>query len=288
MPDSPKTRLGFVILSFAVQSWLERLRFSAFGNTTFVVWISLGKVMQDLRDRAARFPLTGLYILGLTALGMAEIHRGFAPAQFFLWGVVCDLAGFVLVAALLGWLVPRLRPVAVGLRIPDESGRGSAAWFQVLQALLTLAAAGLATWIAIDFSFDGMGKGVALFGLAGRWAACPAALMLVGTTILMAGQSRGRWRADWQYAAMVAGMLFTGSLGWAALATTTPAPWSDRSVNLLISASMMTLLTSVGLARVLPRDSDWIVSGRRAMPAFASLALGLLAIVIVQRLLPSA
>ncbi len=241
--------------------------------------------MQGLRDRAARFRLTGVYILGLTALGMAEIHRGFAPARFFLWGVVCDLAGFVLVAALLGWLVPRLRPVAVGLRIPDESGRGSAAWFQVLQALLTPAAAGLATWIAIDFSFDGVGKGVALFGLTGRWAACPAALMLVGTAILMASQSRGHWRASWQYAAMIAGMLFTSSLGWAGLAATTPAPWPDRSVVLLISASMMTLMTSVGLARVLPGHSDWIQRGRRAMPAFGSLALILLATVIGQRLL---
>lgn len=241
--------------------------------------------MLFLRDRAAAFSPTGLYVLGLTSLGMGEVQRGFAPAQFFLWGVACDLAGFVLVAALLGWVLPRLRPIAVKLRIPAPLGRHSADWFHSLQALLALAVAGLTVYIAIDFSFDNMGKGVALFGLAGRWAACPAALMLVGTTILMAWQSRGRWRAGWQYGAMVAGMLFTSSLGWAALAATTPAPWHHRSVNLLVSASMMTLLTSVGLARVLPGQSDWIQRGRWAMPAFGGLALSLLAIVIAQRLL---
>ena len=47
---------------------------------------------------------------------------------------------------------------------------------------------------------------------------------------------------------------------------------------------MMTLLTSFGLARVLPRDSDWIPRGRRAMPAFAGLAVGLLVLVLGQRL----
>ena len=281
---------------------LEPLDWSALLATclaaTFILW-----------DRTATFALTGLYVVGLNSLGMGEIQRGFAPARFFLWGVVCDLSGFVLVAALVGWVLPRLRPVAVRLRIPRGTantvgratdrlrpiagrlripvclGRQSADWFHGLQALLALAVAGLTICIAIDFSFDSLGQGVALFGLAGRWAACPAALMLVGTTILMAWQSRGRWRAGWQYAAMVAGMLFTSSLGWAALAATTPAPWHHRSVNLLVSASMMTLLTSVGLTRVLSRDSDWIRRGRRAMPAFGGLALSLLAIVIAQRLL---
>lgn len=242
-------------------------------------------VVLGLWDRAARFPLAGLYALGLIALGMGQIHRGFAPAAFFLWGGVCDLAGFVLVAALLGWVLSRLGPLAARLRIPYEPERWSARWFHGVQALLVSTVAALAVWIALDFSFDGMGKGVALFGLAGRWAACPAALMLIGTAILMAWQSRGPRRAAWQYAAMIAGVFFTSSIGWAALDATSSAPWHGRSVNLLVSASMMTLLTSFGLARVLPRHSDWILRGRRAMPAFAGLALGMLAVVLGQRLL---
>ncbi|NLF69540.1 MAG: hypothetical protein GX575_10865 [Candidatus Anammoximicrobium sp.] len=242
--------------------------------------------MSWLWDRAARLA-PAAYILGLIALGLAEIQRGFAPARYFLWGAVCDLAGFVLVAALAGWIARwRRRPrLAVGARTSDAFGQDCVPWFHGLQALLSLVVAGLAVWIASDFSFDGMGEGVALFGLSGRRAACPAALMLVGTSILMAWQSGGRGRAGWQYAAMVAGMLFTTCLSWAALAATTPAPWDHRSVNLLISASMMTLLTGLGLARVLPRHSDWIQRGRRALPAFGSLALVLLAIVVAQRLL---
>ena len=47
----------------------------------------------------------GLYFWGLIAVGLGQIQRGFAPGQYFLWGSVCDLAGFVLVAALLGWVL---------------------------------------------------------------------------------------------------------------------------------------------------------------------------------------
>lgn len=240
-------------------------------------------VVLGLWDRSARFPLAGLYALGMSAVVMGKLQWPFTTGQFFIWAVVCDLAGFVLVAALLGWVLSSLKPLGAKLRIPHEPGRWSARWFHRVQAGLACTVAAVAVWVAMDFSFDGMGKEVALFGLAGRTAGCPAALMLIGTAILMAWQSRGAGRAGWQYAAMIAGVLFTSSIGWATLGATSSAPWYDRSVNLLISASMMTLLTSFGLARVLPRHSDWILRGRRAMPAFAGLALCLLAVVLTQR-----
>ena len=153
---------------------------------------------------------------------------------------------------------------------------GGPAMVSRLQALLVLTDATLAVWIAADVSFDGLGAGVALFGLSGRLVACPAALMLLGTAILMAWQSQGRWRAGWQYAALGLGMLFTTTIGWATMDAATASPWLHRSVNLLISASMMTLMTGVGLGRVLPRRSDWIPRGRRgdARVRHAGLAAG--------------
>lgn len=237
-----------------------------------------------LWDRAARFPLAGLYVGGLTAVGMGQIQRGLAPAQFFLWGGVCDLAGFVLVAALLGWVLAKLGPVASRLRIPADARRWSGQWFRVLQAVLALASASLVVWIATEVSFDELGQDRALLNLSGRLAACPAALMLLGTAILMAWQNRGPWRAGWQYAAMFAGMLFTSSIGWATMDAAAASPWLHRGVKLLISASMMTLLTGFGLGRILPRHSDWIQRGRRAMPAFGMLALVLLAMIVARRL----
>lgn len=232
-----------------------------------------------LGDRTARFSLPGLYAWGLTALGFAQVQRGFAPARFFLWGGLCDLAGYLLVAALLGWAM-----VFVSRRWTATAPEPTA-WFPGVQALLVLLVAAWTVWIAVDVSFDGMGTGVALLGLTGRSAACPAALMLLGTAILMAWQSQGRPRARWQYAALALGMLFTVSIGWAMIDAANLSPWRQRGVNLLISASMMTFMTGFGLRRVLPRGSDWVQRGRRAMPAFGTLAAVLAILLVAARLL---
>jgi hypothetical protein len=117
-----------------------------------------------------------------------------------------------------------------------------------------------------------MGKGIALLGLAGHRAANPAALMLLGATMLMAWQSSEPWRGRWQYAAFGAGLLFTTSLSWAGIEPGTADTWHRRVVALLISTAMMTLLSRFGLARAIPRAGDWLVRARRASLLFATTA----------------
>lgn len=260
-------------------------------------------VLGSLWDRAPRVRWPELYGLGLAAVEMLGLQRGFAPGRYFVWGGLCDLAAFVLIAALLGWLLPRAPRVPAGLRIPAVKLRPVGRWFPPAQAALGLSVAALAGWIAVDTSFDGLGAGVALFGLTGRRAGSPASLMLVGACILMAWQSRpsaspgsdgisssrGAWRAGWQYAAMAAGLLFTSSLGWSspAISADTAASasvWLQRSERLLLSSAMITLMTGVGLGSVLPRHSDWGPRGRRAMPVFGALTVIVLASVVAQRL----
>lgn len=311
--------MGLVAMRGVVRGLLdwEPLRLHA---EHWLAWIATGIALAAcLWDRTASFSLAGLYLWGLIAVGFGQVQRGFAPAQFFLWGSVCDLAGFVLVAALLGWVLTMIGPgarkfaerrrqvapshpgepllrqgvarlpgvrhfLSLALRIPGDTHRWSGQWFRRMQALLALADAALAAWIAADVSFDGIGAGVALFGLSGRLVACPAALMLLGAAILMAWQNRGHWRAGWQYAALGMGMLFTTTIGWSTMDAASACPGLHRSINLLISASMMTLMTGFGLGRVLPRRSDWIARGHQAMPAFGLLALLLAAMLAVRRL----
>lgn len=246
-------------------------------------------VLLSLRDRAARRPLAGLYVFALIGIGWGWIERGHSPGRFFLWGISCDLAGFALVTALLGWALPRVLRRVPLLQVSRNPIRWSRRWFDRSQSLLVAATATLAAWISIDFSFDGMGQDVALFGLSGRATGCMAALMLVGATIVMAWQTGGRWRTAWQYASMASGILFTTSVGWARLdamiyPAAGPSPWADRITSLMISAAMMTLMTRIGLPRVVPVGNDWIDRGRRAMPVFAGLALVMLVAVLLLRL----
>lgn len=236
--------------------------------------------------RGASCPATSLYGLGLIAVGMVWAQRGYAPGRYFVWGGLCDLAGFVLVAALVAWVALRIS-VFARPRAGGEPQQVSPGWFSLAQASIAAITASLAVWIALDFSFDTMGTDTAVLGLSGRAAGCAAALMLLGATILMAGQTRGAVRRAWQYAALAAGLLLTVSFSWsridASAASDVAAVWLERSRYLLLSTAMMTVMTRFGLARVLPSGSDWIERGRRAWPVFGAVALLLLLLVLVQR-----
>ena len=78
-------------------------------------WIGLLAVVAAvtilLWDRESRFSLAGLYALGLTAVGMALCARNLGSGRYFLWVASCEIAGFVLVAAICGWLLPRGRRI---------------------------------------------------------------------------------------------------------------------------------------------------------------------------------
>jgi hypothetical protein len=253
-------------------------------------WIALAAsalaVLLAWRDRSAGFSWGLVYALGLIGVGMNQLQRAFPPGRPFVWASLCEWTAFVLMAALLGWLLPQAARWASRRRMLTVAVGRPERWFLLAQATVFGAAVVSAGWIAVDFAFDGIGADMALFGLAGRRAGCPAALMLVGAAILMAWQTRGAWRSGWQYAALGTGVLFTSSLGWsgldAACCSTAGAAWFHRGLNLLFSSSIMTVMTGFGLGRVLPKHSDWIARGRQAMPAFAGLTLLLVVLLLLQ------
>jgi hypothetical protein len=65
-------------------------------------------VTLRLGDRRARLPAAGVYGFTLIALAWMWIEREFTPGLFFLWGGLGELAGFALLAALVGWALPRI------------------------------------------------------------------------------------------------------------------------------------------------------------------------------------
>jgi hypothetical protein len=232
------------------------------------------------RDSSAQAAAAGLYAAGLIVVGMLLVYRDLPSPRVFVWTGICELTGFVLVAAVAGWTWQRFSGVASSGRAQVPTDRAPPGWFCWSQAGLAVVAVLLILWILLDASFHDIGEGRALFGLAGHMAACPAALMLVGATIVMAWQTRGRWRGAWQYAALGAGVLFTSSVGWARIDLLSDAVWPQRIWCLWSSTLMMTLLTSFGLPRVLPASGDWITRGRRASPVFATAAV-LLGVLLV-------
>jgi hypothetical protein len=262
----------------------------AHAGVTNLAWIALAAVAASIAvtlwDRLATCTLCGLYLAGLTALAMWWDKFPLVPREFC-WRAASELAAFVLVAAILGWLLPRAKTAWQLVRIPLEPDRWTTGWFVGLQAVLAAVVAGAALWISIDFAFDGVGREIAIFGIAGRIAGIFDVLMLLGTAILMARQSDQPWRFGWQSAALAAGLLLGCCCGWAALDPNPSlpvgqAPWLHRSVILLVASAIMTLVTTVGLATLLPKTSDWIAAGRRAVPHFGGLTLVVLGLVLAQ------
>jgi hypothetical protein len=253
-------------------------------------WITLGAAAAAaivlLWDRTARFVPAALYTVGLAAVGTALCASQLSP-RAACWRSASDLAGFVLGAAALGWLLPRLRPTWQKLRIPDEPDRWPDDWFHGLQAMLIVVGATLCAWVAIEPAFDAIGREIALLGLYGRMNGGAGALMLLGATILMAWQATGERRTNWQYAAFAAGVLFSCTNTWARLETAAGTlsgdqPWVHCCAALMIATGMMTLLSSFGLRLVLPKQSDWLSAGRRIAPLLGGATVVMVLVVLGQ------
>ncbi len=255
-------------------------------------WLALAALAAataiSLWDRSARFGLQATYGAALLAVGMALNARALWPRAFY-WTAGHELAALVLLAAVFGWLLPRMKPVWRAMRIPDAAERQSEYWFPTVQAIVAGLAVALGAWISIVFAFDEIAR-PGMAWLSGRTAGPVGTAALVVAAIVMAHQSRGRWRAGWQCATFALGALAIAELGWAWLdpawiERTGASAWLHRNVILMPAAVVMTLVAGFGPVRILPSGSDWIAAGRRMMPVLAGLALVLLAVVLVHEAL---
>ncbi len=282
-------------------------------------WIALGAaaiaVAVCLWNRNARFVFAGQYVLGLSAIALELTARCPAPRLWCWWAAIA-LPAFAAAAAAIGWLLPRMKPIARRLRIPDPPERWRLEWFPEAQLLLAVAAAAMGTWVSLDFAVAGMGDGDVPALFAGRLAGNLSALLLFASAIIMAAQSSIRrgakgditdfggpgkfsfcdrrkisdvpfFRAVWQYATFAAAVLLLGSLGWARLDLTPGTPtgdalWLHFSVILMAAAIAVLLAGSLGLDWALAKQSDWIAAGRHAAAVLGSLSIITLAAVLVQ------
>ena len=241
-----------------------------------------------LWNRNARFVLAGQYVLGLSAVAMALCASCPEP-RLWSWWAATALPAFVMAAAALGWLLPRMKPLGRLLRIPDPPERWPVAWFPPTQLLLIAASAALGIWVSLDSAFDGVGDDALLAIFAGRLAGNLSTMLVLVAAMIMAAQPHALrlWRTLWQYAAFAAAVLLLSSLGWARLdlAAGTPtgdAPWLHYSVILMAAAVLVLLASGLGLGWILPKESDWIAAGRRAAAVLGGLSVVTLAAVLVQ------
>ena len=83
-------------------------------------------------------------------------------------------------------------------------------------------------------------------------------------------------------AVLALGLLVQSEFGWALFNPEIRVPDLHRSVILMVSAAVMTLVAGFGIERIVRSGSDWIAAGRRAGAWLAGLTLATLAAVLVQ------
>jgi hypothetical protein len=237
-----------------------------------LAWAALGSTAAAfallLWDRTAKFPLVGLYAVGLMALGLALHDMNLAPRDFA-WMAPLALAPYVLLTAGLSRL-PNLGKI---LGLPDRPASWPSSWFVPVQLGVAGLVVALSVWTALDFP-----------DLASRLAGPIAAATLLPAGVLLAGKFATRL----QLATLAVGVVATAELGWACL---NPAGhlsswlWLHRNVYLMGALALLSMLYGLGLSRWLPSSSSWAETSRRIGPVLGALASLAVLVILVQEAL---
>jgi hypothetical protein len=262
-------------------------------------WITLASIAAaagiGLWQRTPRSALQMLYCLGFAAAGMLLWSEGFSPQKYY-WAAGGTLACFTLAAAMVAWLVPRLRAVWGALRI-NAVAEGGNRWFSYMQALAATVVVALAVWVSIDASFNEIAMRLAWHGFAPRSVGPMDLFVLLATTIVMAAackmdlrvrlenvdeSSIPSYRSAWQFAAFACALLLGCCIRWSMLHPAIDVSWLHGSIAAIVSGVIVTLIAGVGLKAFLPRDNDWITRGRQFVPYAAELAAVMTFVVLGQ------
>ncbi|GIW81631.1 MAG: hypothetical protein KatS3mg105_3438 [Gemmatales bacterium] len=226
----------------------------------------------------ARFGLPALYSTGLLAILISILSRGMTPADFGWWSAL-GISLFVLVTAgVAGWFQVR-QELLQRWRLPVRQYERS--WFETAQMTLMLVVASLSVWMSIGFAEHSR-------RLAGAGVLVP----LIASGVLLAHWADRlkrpvavTWQGCFRQITMALVLLTAVNLGWALLL---PADhslvwlWLHRSVWLLAVLFPGTALCTLVLPRVLPGEGAWTKAGLKLAPTLATLAVLVLADVLVQ------
>jgi hypothetical protein len=225
-----------------------------------------------LWDGRARGSVAGLYLLGLCASGWA-VHLFHLPPRWLVWTGTIVLSAYSVATGYLWSRRDALRALADRLGIPRpeaEDPVAGQAW--LVPASLNLAA----TVIVLAFGSILVEPDPILRSISAN--AVLAEVLAIGLL------AHGDRRAGLQAVALAVGVVGAVAWGWAGIAPDSPTRSLDRLVVLLVALSGASYLYGLGLAKLLPRVTEWTRAARRIVPSLLGLAAVALAVLIAVEL----
>jgi hypothetical protein len=267
--------LGLCVLTLLVGlALVSDLTAGGIGETGVLPWsalaVLLGALVIGLWDREAKFTCGGLYAVGLLAIGLA-LHTWQPELEMLRWIAALALASYILLTSAISWAAPELKGLGRVLYLPDRPVRWPEAWFAPLQSLLACVVVALSLSLALEYT-------IRMERLVGPLSV----LLLLPAGVLLASSTPSRWGSQLRYATLTLGVVAVTECGWALLDPSLPALWLYRSLLMMISLALMTLVYGVGLAKLLPWPSAWAVCGRRLGPILGFLASLMVLAVLAQ------
>jgi hypothetical protein len=240
-----------VLVSFIVERSESPLLHNALLGPAFFSVLAL--MTACLWDRYAKYPVAGLYALGLIAIAIV-LHLSGIAGDDLIWAITMLLAGYTLFSAYVWRRRAMLISFAQQLGLPQRLSADATElpWFSALTMLAVAFIATLGYWISLN-----------LLELDLRAAAALAVTAQVLTlSVLAEGALEQRWRRG-ALAVLVAGLVL---FGWSWLTPGVNATWLNRSVILMLEAFGLIAVYGLLLNKVNARFPRWTNSARACVP----------------------
>ncbi len=240
-----------VLVSFNVERWQSPLLHNALLAPAFFSVVAL--MIACLWDRYAKYPVAGLYVLGLLA-GAIVLHLAGTAGHDLIWVVTMLLAGYTLFSAFL-WqrrvmLISFVRQFGIPQRLSAEATE--LPWLSAFTILAVTTIATLAYWLTLNLSELHLRVAAAL----------AVSAQLLTLALLAEGVLVQRWRRG-ALAVLVIGMML---FGWSWLTPGLNATWLNRSVILMLEAFGLVAVYGLLLNKVNVRLPDWTNAARACVP----------------------
>lgn len=246
-----------MLLLIVFVSLIDARSYSLLLKIPSLTWVTFASVVALMAacmwDERAKYPVAGLYILGLVGIVIA-LHLLDLRSDMSTWSFTVLLALYSLGATLI-WrqrapliayaarfgMPRRLPPEATGLR-----------WLSVFTVIAIAIVGTMAYWIDLN---------LVEFSLRAT-AAIAVAIQFFNLNVFTKGKKAENWRRGAVAVAIVGLVLF----GWSWLTPGVDSTWLNRSVILMLEAFGLTALYALYLTKIHERLPEWSSTARACVP----------------------